>query len=77
MGCSAISSRASTSSWLPLMLSGLGRLGTDSTDLLWRPETTAGTAGFTVCWLVLTLVGHRVQAGSSRVSPQAAPDHAR
>jgi hypothetical protein len=44
-----------------LLLSGLGRLRTDSTDLLWRPQTTAGTAVFTLCWLVLTLVGHRVQ----------------
>lgn len=48
-----------------LLLSGLGRLGTDSTDVLWRPETAGGTGVFALSWLVLTLVGHRVQAGSA------------
>ncbi|MEI5675701.1 MULTISPECIES: hypothetical protein [unclassified Nocardioides] len=52
-----------------LLLSGIGRLGTDSTGWYWRPDTATGTTVFAVSWLVLTLVGHRVQLGSRRDQP--------
>lgn len=44
-----------------LILSGFGRLGTDSTDLLWRPDTAAGSIIFAAFWVALTLIGHRIQ----------------
>lgn len=44
-----------------LILSGIGRLGTDQTDLLWRPETAAGSVVFAVLWVALTIVGQRIQ----------------
>ncbi len=47
-----------------LILSGLGRLGDDSTDFLWRPDNTGGGLVFAVAWVALTLLGHRVQAPS-------------
>jgi hypothetical protein len=46
-----------------LILSGLGRWGTDSTDLFWRPDTTVGTIVFTVAWAALTLAGRQLQRG--------------
>jgi hypothetical protein len=44
-----------------LLLSGLGRLGTDSTEVLWRPHSTGGSAVFAIAWIALTVVGHQVQ----------------
>ena len=49
-----------------MILSGIGRLGEDSTKLLWRPATATGSVLFAVGWIVLTVVGHRVQAGGSQ-----------
>ncbi|MDH2416005.1 hypothetical protein [Nocardioides sp. CER19] len=49
-----------------LLLSAVGRLGTSSTDVLWRPETALGGILFAVLWVVLSIVGHRVQT-SGRV----------
>ncbi|RYP85047.1 DUF4203 domain-containing protein [Nocardioides guangzhouensis] len=46
-----------------LILSGIGRWGSDSTDLFWRPDTTAGTVVFGVAWVALTLAGRQVQGG--------------
>jgi uncharacterized membrane protein (DUF485 family) len=44
-----------------LVLSGLGRLGTDSTEVLWRPHSTAGSVVFAAAWIALTVIGRRVQ----------------
>jgi hypothetical protein len=44
-----------------LLLSAIGRLGTQGTGLFWRPQTTTGAVVFTVLWVVLSIVGHRVQ----------------
>ena len=49
-----------------LILSGIGRLGSDSTKLLWRPDTTIGAVVFAGGWVVLTVIGHRVQHHSTR-----------
>jgi hypothetical protein len=46
-----------------LILSGLGELGSNTTDDFWRPESGAGAVTLTVLWLGLALVGHRVQGG--------------
>jgi hypothetical protein len=60
-----------------LMLSAVGRLGTDATDVLWRPETTTGAVVFTVLWVVLSVIGHRVQAEGPRgLRRRAAPGRA-
>lgn len=60
-----------------LLLSAAGRIGTHSTDALWRPETTTGAVVFTVLWVVLSIVGHQVQARSrGHVSRRDAPDRA-
>lgn len=56
-----------------LLLSGIGRIGSGNTGQLWRPDTTAGGALFAVLWLVLTVLGHRVQRGRT---PQARRHHA-
>jgi hypothetical protein len=47
-----------------LLLSGLGRLGADSTRLLWRPESTGASAVFTIAWVALAVIGHNVQRSS-------------
>jgi len=46
-----------------LVLSGLGRWGTDSTDLFWRPHSTVGTVVFVGAWVVLTVLGRQFQRG--------------
>jgi hypothetical protein len=46
-----------------LICSGIGRLGPDSTDQLYRPDTTVGTAVLAVVWVALTILGHRYQLG--------------
>ncbi|MBV9831833.1 MAG: DUF4203 domain-containing protein [Marmoricola sp.] len=48
-----------------MILSGIGRLGDDSTKLLWRPATATGSVVFAVAWVVLTVLGHRVQTGAT------------
>jgi hypothetical protein len=45
-----------------LILSAVGRLGTSSTDVLWRPETALGGIVFALLWVVVSVVGHRVQS---------------
>lgn len=49
-----------------LLLSAVGRLGTQATDVLWRPETTTGAVVYTVLWVALSVVGHRVQVAGPR-----------
>ena len=44
-----------------LILSGLGRVGSDSTEALWRPHSAGGSVVFAVAWVALTVVGQRVQ----------------
>ncbi|QBR91131.1 DUF4203 domain-containing protein [Nocardioides euryhalodurans] len=44
-----------------MILSGVGRAGSSSTELFWRPQTTWGTAVFLVAWVGLALVGQRFQ----------------
>ena len=46
-----------------LVLSGVGRWGTDSTDLFWRPHSTVGAVVFAGAWVVLTVIGRQVQRG--------------
>ena len=48
-----------------LILSGLGLLD-DSIDFLRRPDEAGETVGYTVAWLVLAVVGQRVQRGVLR-----------
>ncbi|HEY9293108.1 MAG TPA: DUF4203 domain-containing protein [Microlunatus sp.] len=49
-----------------LVLSGLGRIGPELFRNLWRPETTVGALVLTAGWIVLTVVGHRVQYARHR-----------
>ena len=56
-----------------MIISGIGRLGSGSTKLLWRPDTTAGALLFAGGLVVLTVVGHRVQHTSTR---KPAPENA-
>jgi MFS family permease len=44
-----------------LLLSGIGRIDTDLTDGMWRPRNDGDAVVFTVAWILLTLLGHRVQ----------------
>ncbi len=44
-----------------LVLSGVGRLGSDTTTVMWRPHSTGGSVVFAIAWIVLTLLGHQVQ----------------
>lgn len=44
-----------------LLLAGVGQIGNDSARLAWRPDTAAGDVVFTVLWIALTVLGHRVQ----------------
>jgi hypothetical protein len=46
-----------------LICAGIGRLGPDSTDQLYRPEDTLGTTILAVIWIALTILGHRFQLG--------------
>lgn len=48
-----------------LVLGGIGRLWT-STDALWRPHSPLGSAVFALTWVVLTVLGHRVQTHRAR-----------
>jgi hypothetical protein len=48
-----------------LALGGIGRLW-NSTDQLWRPHSTTGSVLFALAWVVLTVVGHRVQTRHRR-----------
>ncbi|MGO4257566.1 TM7S3/TM198-like domain-containing protein [Marmoricola sp. RAF53] len=44
-----------------LLLAGIGQIGSDSTRMLWRPDSTGGDVVFGVLWVLLTVLGHRVQ----------------
>ncbi len=46
-----------------LICAGIGRLGPDSTDQLYRPEDTVGSTVLAVIWVALTILGHRIQLG--------------
>ncbi len=54
-----------------LILSGLGRLDTDSLRFLREPDDAAGSVGYTVAWVVLAVVGQRVQRRGLRDRDQA------
>jgi hypothetical protein len=51
-----------------LMLSGLGRLGSE-TDDLWRPTTGVGSVVVAALWLGLAALGHRAQRDGLRRAP--------
>lgn len=53
-----------------LMVAGIGRIGADSTDELWRPQTTAGAIVFGLLWVALTGFGHRVQHRRARAGQE-------
>jgi hypothetical protein len=52
-----------------LVLAGLGRLGWDTAEPLWRPDDGTSATVETAAWLVLAFLGHRVQShGTQRTS---------
>jgi len=51
-----------------LILSGIGQLGSDTVDDLWRPESSFGAVVLAVLWLGLSFVGARLQIQGSRRS---------
>ncbi len=57
-----------------LVLSGVGRMGSGFLHNLWRPETTIGSITLAACWIVLTVMGHRVQLANRRQKHRATPE---
>ncbi|WGL50388.1 DUF4203 domain-containing protein [Nocardioides sp. BP30] len=49
-----------------LLLSGVGRIGSGDTAQLWHPDSATGSVLLGVSWVVLAVVGYRVQRGRAR-----------
>jgi hypothetical protein len=54
-----------------LILSGFGLLGPDSLEFLRRPDDAPGSVGYTIIWVVLAVLGQRVQRRGLRDRDQA------